>query len=120
MKRILKIIFLSFISVIGVGALLIGGMYLFGGFNEEIVYADNISFSSTEVVASEPFAVKITTTTENVNRTTLKLSVLAGGEQVIEFPSRVEIGEIFYIIPRQTNGINFGGNVTLKAEYETN
>ena len=58
-------IFLSFISVIGAGALLIGGMYLFGGFDEEIIYADNIAFSSTEVVSSEPFAMKITTATEN-------------------------------------------------------
>ena len=120
MKQVLKVIFLTFLSVIGAFGLVIGGMYLFGGFEEKIVYAENISFSSEEYISSRPFALKITTTTEDVTETELKLSVLAGGESVIDFPSRAKIGQIITITPKQVNGVNFGGNVTLKAEYDGN
>ena len=118
MKKALKIVFLSFLCVVGALGLLVGGMYLFGGFEEKDVYADNLSFSVSEIVSNEPFAVKITTTTADVNKKNLKLSVLAGGESVIDFPTQVEIDEIFTVIPKQVSGTNFGGNVTLVATYD--
>ena len=118
MKKILKIIFLSFLCVAAALGLLIGGMYLFGGFEEKDVYADNLSFSVSEVVSNESFALKITTTTPEVNRKNLKLSVLAGGESVIDFPSQVEIDEIFRVYPKTIAGVNFGGNATLVATYD--
>lgn len=118
MKKILFIIFISFLCVAAALGILVGGMYLFGGFEEKDVYANDISFSLSEVVSSEPFALKITTNTPEVNKKNLKLSVLAGGESVIDFPSQVEIGEIFTVIPKQENGSNHGGNVTLVATYD--
>lgn len=118
MKKVFKTIFLSFICVVAALGLLVGGMYLFGGFEEKEVYAENLSFSVSEIISNEPFALKITTTTPDVNRKNLRLSVLAGDESVIDFPSQVEIDEIFTVIPKQTNGTNFGGNVTLVATYD--
>lgn len=118
MKRVFKIIFLSFLCVAVALGLLIGGMYLFGGFKEKEVYANDLSFSVSEVVSSESFALKITTNTPDVNKKNLKLSVLAGGESVIDFEPQVEIGEIFRVYPKQQNGVNFGGNATLVATYD--
>lgn len=120
MKKALLIILISFVSVVGAVGLLVGGMYLFGGFNEKIVYAQSIAFTQTEVVSDDTFFLKITTPTEDVTQTKFKLYVSAGGEKVISFPEYVELNKDFPIIPKMdtTSGVNYGGNVTLYAAYD--
>jgi len=120
MKRFLKIIIISFVCVIGAFSLTIGGVYLFGGFNEKIVYAENLSFSKSEKVSSERIFMQVNTTTEGVTRKKLKLSLVSGSNNdVIDFPEEVTIGETFTIIPKQVDGHNVGGNVSLIAYYDS-
>lgn len=120
MKKVFLIILIAFLCVIGALGLGIGGMYLFGGFNEKIVYAEEIHFNKTEKVSAENIFLQIDTTTPEVTRKTLKLVATGGGERIVNFPPTVNIGETFRVIPRQENGINVGGNVTLVAYYDTN
>ena len=119
MKRVLKIVLLSFLCVIGAFGLAIGGMYLFGGFDEKIVYADNLYFSETQVVSAQRIFMQVNTTTGGVTRKTLKLEVSPGGERIISVPTEVEIGKTFTIIPQQKDGVNVGGNVSLTAYYDS-
>lgn len=119
MKKVFLIILIAFLCVIGALGLGIGGMYLFGGFNEKIVYASELHFNQTEKVSAESIYLQIDTTTEGVTRKTLKLNAINGGERIINFPPTVNIGETFRVIPRQENGVNVGGNVTLVAMYES-
>ncbi len=119
MKGILKIIFLSLLSVIGVVGLLIGGLYLFTGFKGDIVYAESISFTSPEIIASNAVSLQIETSTENVTQKTLKLEVARGDEGIINFPEYANIGEPFFISPLKNNeGNNIGGVVNLYARYD--
>ena len=120
MKQVLKVILICFVCVIGAFGLAIGGMYLFGGFDEKIVYADNLSFSQTEVISSKKILLQLNTTTEGVTRKKVKLYPSSGGKDIIEFPDYVNIGETFTVLPKiNDNGTNIGGNVTLYAEYDT-
>ena len=119
MKRVFKIIALTLLCVIGVFGLGIGGMYLFGGFDEKIVYANNLSFSEPERISSETIFMQVNTSTEGVTRNKLKLVASYGGERIISFPEEIEIGKPFTITPmRYENGNNIGGNVTLTAYYD--
>ncbi|MBQ9793158.1 MAG: hypothetical protein IJW32_05450 [Clostridia bacterium] len=118
MKRVFKIIALTLLCVIGVFGLGIGGMYLFGGFDEKIVYASNLSFSEPEKISSETIFMQVDTTTEGVTRNKLKLVASSGGERIISFPEEIEIGKPFTITPIRQNGKNVGGNVTLTAYYD--
>ena len=125
MKRVLLIVLLSFVSVVGAVGLLVGGMYLVGGFNEKIVYADNLVFNKTEVVSDNAFFLKISTTSSEVTQTRLKLYTSTGNtSSVISFPEYVELDEIFTVVPKQVYDndlktyVNFGGNVTLYAAYD--
>ena len=119
MKRALKVILICFVCVIGAFGLAIGGMYLFGGFDEKIVYADNLSFSQAEVISSKKILLQLNTTTEEVTRKKVKLYTSTGGEDIIDFPEYVTIGETFTVLPKiDDNGTNIGGNVTLYAEYD--
>ncbi len=119
MKQVLKVIFISILCTIGGMALILGGAYIFGAFNEKSVYAENLSFSQTEVISAEAFSLKITTATENVTKKTLKLVASPGGEDVVNFPKTVEIGEDFFISP-VTNEANqnVGGVVELTCMYD--
>lgn len=119
MKRVFKIIALTLLCVIGVFGLGIGGMYLFGGFDEKIVYADNLYFSETEKISSETIFMQVNTSTEGVTRSKLKLVASYGGERIINFPEEIEIGKPFTITPIRQNGKNVGGNVTLTAYYDS-
>ncbi|MBR1984917.1 MAG: hypothetical protein IKA31_04165, partial [Clostridia bacterium] len=120
MKQVLKVILICFVCVIGAFGLAIGGMYLFGGFDEKIVYADNLSFSQTEVISSKKILLQLKTTTEEVTRKRVKLYSSSGGKDIIEFPDYVNIGETFTVLPKiNDNGTNIGGNVTLYAEYDS-
>lgn len=118
MKRVLKIVLLSFLCVIGAFGLAIGGMYLFGGFDEKIVYADNLYFSETQVVSSGRIFMQVNTTTDGVTRKMVKLELSPGGERIVSVPPEVEIGKTFTIIPIQKNDVNVGGNVSLTAYYD--
>lgn len=125
MKKILLIILLSFVSVVVAIGLLVGGMYLFGGFNEKIVYAENLVFNRQEVVSDDAFFLKISTTSNEVTKTKLKLYTSTGNSsRVISFPEYVELNEVFTVVPKQIYDenlkeyINFGGNVTLYAAYD--
>lgn len=119
MKRVFKIIALTLLCVIGVFGLGIGGMYLFGGFDEKIVYADNLSFSEAEKISAETIYMQINTTTEGVTRNKVKLVASSGGNRIINFPEEAIIGQPFVITPiRDENGKNVGGNVTLTAYYD--
>jgi len=120
MKRILKVILISLSCVIGALGLAIGGMYLFGGFDEKIVFAEELHFSTQERVSSQIMYMQINTSTEGVTQRTLKLVASPGGERIIDFPENVKIGETFTIIPRlDENNVNMGGNVTLTAFYDS-
>ena len=118
MKHILKVIFLTILATLGAIALFIGGMYLFGGFNNPNVYASDLTFNTSEVVSSDAFSLQVNTQTENVNMTTLTLETLPGGEGIINYPRQVTIGQPFFISPiRDGNGYNVGGVVDLVARY---
>ena len=120
MKRVLKVVAICFLCVIGAFGLAIGGMYLFGGFEEKIVYADNLYFSKAEVVSAERFYFQVNTTTKDVTRKTVKLTSSLGGERIIDFPEEVVIGKTYTIIPKKkASGENVGGNVILYAQYES-
>ena len=118
MKRILIIILLSFVSVVGAIGLMVGGMYLFGGFNEKNVYAEDLTFNEQEIVTDSTFFLKISTTTKEVTKTKIKLHTSVGGGRVIDFPEYATLDEYFPVIPKQVDGINYGGNVTLYASYD--
>ncbi len=120
MKRILKMLLIVFVCVIGAFGLVLGGLYIFGGFNEHSVYAENLTFSSAEVVSSGTFGLQVDTTTDAVNKTSLVLETSNGGESVIEYPKTITIGESFRVAPKKLSGsedINVGGYVELYARY---
>ena len=78
MKRVLKVVSLVFLCVIGAFGVMIGGMYLFGGFNEKIVYAQDLAFNQNQIVSSDRILLNITTNTPDVTRKDLKLA--SGGK----------------------------------------
>jgi hypothetical protein len=119
MKRVLKMFALLFVSVVGVMGIVLGVFYLFGGFNEKIIYAENLAFNSEENIYSGTFALQVDTTTEDVTQTTLVLETSNGGEDVIEYPRTVTIGESFRISPKKVGStdVNVGGYVVLYAHY---
>lgn len=121
MKKALLIILISILSVIGAFGLAIGGMYIFGGFNEKVVYAEDLSFNQTEVVTAENFFLQVSTETLEVTRTKLRLETSIGGEDIIDFPEEITIGKIFRITPKLDKDGNIkGGNVVLRALYKDN
>lgn len=120
MRRLLKVILLTFLCTAAAMGLVLGGIYLFGGFNEKPVYAESISFSEAEVVKSGPFSLTVNTSTENVNRRTLVLetSKSPNGDVIINYPKYITIGEPFHIAPILTDGTPVGGYLELYARYE--
>lgn len=120
MRKLLKVILLTFLCTAGAMGLVLGGMYLFGGFNEKPVYAESISFSEAEVVKSGPFSLTVNTPTENVNKRTLVLetSKSPNGDTIINYPKYITIGEPFHIAPILTDGTPVGGYLELYARYE--
>lgn len=121
MKRVLKVISLVFLCVIGAFGVMIGGMYLFGGFNEKIVYAQDLAFNQNQIVSSDRILLNITTNTPDVTRKDLKLNITPESEGIIDFPEQVKIGVPFTVYPKQdpNTGKNIGGNVTLIASYDS-
>lgn len=119
MKGILKVILISMLVTVGALALFVGGMWLFGGFNQQEIYANDLSFNESEVISSRTFALQVNTATENVNQTTLTLETSPGGGLVIDYPRTITIGEPFSIMPvtDTTTGDVHGGVVTLYARY---
>ena len=118
MKKALKIILFSFLSVVGAFGLVIGGMYLFGGFEEKPVFATNLSFSKSEIITSTAFELDITTTTPDVTRRQVVLEVSGGGDDIIYYTTTANIGERISIAPkRDANNKNIGGYVKLTARY---
>ncbi len=119
MKQVLKVILITFLCTIGGVALLLGGAYVFGAFNEKVVYAEDLSFSQTEIISAETFSLKLTTSTEGVTKKAVKLEALRGGDRIINFPKTVNIGEDFFISPvTNANNQNVGGVVELYAKYD--
>lgn len=119
MKQVLKVILITFLCTIGGVALLLGGAYVFGVFNEKVVYAEDLAFSQAEIISAEPFSLRITTATEGVTKKSVKLEALRGGERIINFPETVNIGEDFFISPvTNANNQNVGGVVELYAKYD--
>ncbi len=121
MKRVLKVVSLVFLCVIGAFGVMIGGMYLFGGFNEKIVYAQDLAFNQNQIVSSDRILLNITTNTPDVTRIDLKLDITPESEGIIDFPEQVKIGVPFTVYPKQdpNTGKNIGGNVTLIAYYDS-
>ena len=121
MKRVLKVVSLVFLCVIGAFGVMIGGMYLFGGFNEKIVYAQDLAFNQNQIVSSDRILLNITTNTPDVTRKDLKLNITPESEGIIDFPEQVKIGVPFTVYPKQdpNTGKNIGGNVTLIASYDS-
>ncbi|MGN0798174.1 MAG: hypothetical protein ACI4L7_01165 [Christensenellales bacterium] len=120
MRRVFKVILLTFLCTIGGLALVLGGVYLFGGMDEKPVYATNLTFSETEVVKSGPFSLTVNTTTENVNKKTLVLetSKTPNGDAIINYPKYITIGEPFHIAPILIDNVPQGGYFELYARYE--
>lgn len=120
MRRLLKVILLTFLCTAAAMGLVLGGTYLFGGFNEKPIYAESISFSEAEVVKSGPFSLTVNTPTENVNKRTLVLetSKSPNGDAIINYPKYITIGEPFHIAPILTDGTPVGGYLELYARYE--
>ena len=120
MRRVFKVILLTFLCTIGGLALVLGGVYLFGGMDEKPVYATNLTFSETEVVKSGPFSLTVNTTTENVNKKTLVLetSKTPNGDAIINYPKYITIGEPFHIAPILVDNVPQGGYFELYARYE--
>ncbi len=119
MKRVIKLISLLFLGVIGTLSIVIGGMFLFGGFNEKPVYAETLTFSTGEVITSGTFGLQIDTSTKDVNMTTLTLETGLGGDAIIDYPKNVTLGKNFRIVPKKLVGTNTnkGGYVELFAKY---
>lgn len=118
MKRALKIILFSFLSVIGVFALVIGGMYLFGGFNEKVVFAEEMHFSRAEVISSSSFELDLISTTPDVTRRDVRIEVSSGGDNIIYYSKTAKIGQRIQIAPkRDSSGKIIGGYVRLTARY---
>lgn len=119
MKQVLKIILITFLCTIGGVALFIGGAYLLGFLDEKIVYAEDLSFNQTEIISATTFSMRVDTSTEGVTRKEVTLMASPGGEDVINFPKTVNIGEDFYISPRtNSKNQNVGGVVELYCKYE--
>ena len=83
MKRFLAIFGLC----LGAVAVFVGGYlgvkYLIGDFDPEIIVPENIAFSQTEYYfdeGDEKYFLSVTTTTEGVTETTVKLSLIGGTE----------------------------------------
>ncbi len=121
MKSILKVILVSLLVTIGVVALFIGGMWLFGGFDIKQIYAQDLSFNVNEVISSRTFALQVDTSTPDVNMNTLILETSPGGDRIIDYPRQVTIGKPFSILPQTdaTTGEINGGVVTLYARYSS-
>lgn len=119
-KSIFKMLVLLFFATIGVLALVIGGMFLFGGFNEKPVYATDLTFNAPKRISSRTFYLQVNTSSKDINQNRLKLEVSRGGERVINFPRYITIGEAFSIMPKidPETKANIGGCVHLTARYE--
>jgi len=120
MKRILKMLFFISLSVLVTFGLVFGGMYIFGALDENAIYAQDLTFSSEEVVTSGTFGLQVDTATADVNKTTLVLETSNGGDAVIKYPQTITLGESFRIAPKKVSGsdeINVGGYVELYARY---
>ncbi len=108
------------VSVVGVLGLVIGGVYLFGGFDEKPVYAQDLFFNNEEMLSSGTFALQVNTATEDVNKRALVLETSGGGDTIIEYPRSITLGESFRIAPKKisaSSNTNVGGYVLLHAKY---
>lgn len=139
MKRFLKIFAICFGGLIGVFGATYGALTLFGYFDVPAIYPENIAFEiqknnlytnadNNEIFASfspedDGFYVTITTTTENVTKKEIQLSLegvdsgegsLGNGkisDGVITIPEKVIIGERFLVEPtRKNQTLGFGEN----------
>lgn len=119
-KSIFKMLVLVFFGTIAALSLAIGGMFLFGGFDEKPVYASDLEFNSTRRISSRTFFLQVNTQSKDINQNILKLEVSMGGERVINFPKYVKIGEPFSIMPKvdPVTKANIGGCAHLTARYE--
>lgn len=117
MKRVLKIILITFLCFVGACGLLIGGMYVFGALDEKIVYAEDLSFTEDYAIMSSPRWFKITTSTADVTKTEIDLT--ASENDVVMFTKKVTIGSPFQVKPSDVAGVNRGGIITLTATYNS-
>ena len=139
-KGIFKLIGIVATCVVGAFVLVIGGMYLFGGFNQKIVTPKDITILyngapasakpgqeplTPAVISADAFALKVTSadsslTDDQITQKTINLYVLSGNSGIIKFPQTVDIGVQFNVYPVDINGDysgnNIGGVVTLAAK----
>ena len=119
MKGPVKIILITFLAVIGALGVLIGGMYLFGGFKEKPVYASSFSFQESSFIIDSSYGLEITTADQGVNQVNLTLYSSSGGENILDFPKSVKLGSTFFVTPkRNSDGNNIGGTLKLYARYD--
>ena len=117
MKRVLKIFGICLGAVIVGMGLLVGAVWLFGGFNEKIIKPENIAFTETEVTTSSAIALRVTTETPKVNQKDIQIDVTPSG--IIKCPSTVTLGEDFIVWPEKgPDGFNVGGIVSITASFE--
>ncbi len=117
MKRVLKIFGICLGAVVVGMGLLVGAVWLFGGFNEKIIKPENIAFTETEVTTSSAIALRVTTETPKVNQKDIQIDVTPSG--IIKCPSKVTLGEDFIIWPEKgADGFNVGGIVSITASFE--
>ncbi len=115
-KRFLKIFGLALGGVVVGIALIVGIAFLAGAFNEKIVEPTDIAFVQVEEMTSTAIDLRVTTTTEDVNRTKLTLQAEPAG--IVKLPAVANIGEDFIVWPeKDAEGNNIGGQVTITASY---
>ena len=115
-KRFLKIFGLALGGVVVGIALIVGIAFLAGAFNEKVVEPTDIAFVQVEEMTATAIDLRVTTTTEDINRTKLTLQAEPAG--IVKLPAVANIGEDFIVWPeKDAEGNNIGGQVTITASY---
>lgn len=109
--RFVKIFLASFFSLIGTTGIILGIMYLTGSFNMLYVEPQEIHFELDDYYIDRDFTITITSSTENVTKRKIQLSL---ENQVAESGGKISDGVI--IIPK-TATLNVPFQVTLETSY---
>ena len=120
--RFLKIFLVSFFSLIGTVAIIMGIMYLAGSFKQDIVEPENIYFGQqqTDFFVDDDFTMTINSSTEGVTEKKVTLSLLAQDGEArdgyitdgkIKIPEVVQIGKPFLVELVLAPNAELGSNI---------
>ncbi len=126
-KTFLKIFSISLASLLGVFAIGYGIMYAVGAFSEPDVQPNEIYFEFSEYNVDGDFYVKVLTTTEDVTKTELTLSLISDNsvekngrisDGVISIPKYAKIGEdILVNVEKNINDAECDGQDWIKGGH---